>query len=173
MEMIFDRVMKLIVAEVDGVLTDGTYAEDEIGNTLYKVFNQKDFLAINEIKKYYKVVFICDDNKINYNLCKRKNIPFYWGKGEKGKYTALIEVLRKYGVTPDETIYIGSKISDRKCIKFIPYSMCPDDAGEYLRDLAWAPFLLGGGKGIFTELLDLLQYNIGLIKKNNLISKIP
>ena len=166
MEMIFGNEIKLIVSEIDGVLTDGTYAEDEIGNTLYKVFNQKDFSAINDLKKYYKLAFLCDDNKINYNMCQRKNIPFYWGRGEKGKYTILSDILRRYGATPDETIYIGSKISDRKCMRLIPYSMCPDDAGEYLRSIAWAPFIAAGGKGIFTELLDLLQFNAKMIKNN-------
>ena len=166
MEMIFERPIKLIVAEIDGVLTNGTYAEDEIGNVLYKTFNQKDFSAINELKKYYKIVFLCDDNKINYNMCQRKNIPFYWGKGEKGKYTLLSDILRRYGVTPDETIYIGSKISDRKCLRLIPYSMYPDDAGDFIESIAWAPFKTEGGKGIFTELLSLLQFNIKMIKNN-------
>lgn len=160
MEMIFERPIKLIVSEIDGVLTDGTYAEDEIGNTLYKVFNHKDWSAINEIKKYCKVVFLCDDNKINYNMCQRKNIPFYWGKGEKGKYDLLSDILRRYAATPDDTIYIGSKLSDRKCMRLVPYSMCPDDAGEYLNSIAWAPFIAKGGQGIFVELLDLLQENI-------------
>jgi len=164
MEQIFERPIKLIISEIDGVLTDGTYAEDEIGNTLYKVFNQKDWSAINEIKKYYKVVFLCDDNKINYNMCQRRNLPFYWGKGENGKYTLLSEILRRYSATPDETIYIGSKISDRKCMQMIPYSMYPDDAAYYLNKIAWAPFITCGGKGIFMELLDLLQENISRVR---------
>ncbi|RLI66685.1 MAG: hypothetical protein DRO67_00745 [Candidatus Asgardarchaeum californiense] len=166
MEMIFERPIKLIVSEIDGVLTNGTYAEDELGNTLYKVFNQKDFFVINELKKYYKVVFLCDDNKINYNMCQRKSLPFYWGKGSKGKYETLPNILRRYDATPDSTIYIGSKLSDNKCMRLIPYSMCPDDVGDYLRSTAWAPFIAKGGDGVFVELLDLLQFNIKMIKND-------
>ena len=166
MEQIFERPIKLIVSEIDGVLTDGTYAEDEIGNTLYKVFNHKDWSAINEIKKYYKVVFLCDDNKINYNICHRRNLPFYWGKGENGKYKLLPDILRRYEATPDQTIYIGSKMSDRQCLQMIPYSMCPDDAGAYMRNIVWAPFIASGGHGIFTELFDLLQFNIRMVKNS-------
>jgi YrbI family 3-deoxy-D-manno-octulosonate 8-phosphate phosphatase len=162
----FDREVKLIIAEIDGVLTDGKYAEDELGNTLYKVFNHKDWSAINELKKYYKVVFLCDDNKINYNMCQRKNLPFYWGKGSKGKYEMLPDILRRYSAIPDSTIYIGSKLSDKKCMQLIPYSMCPDDVGDYLRNIAWAPFITKGGDGIFNELLDLLQFNIKMIEND-------
>jgi len=167
MEKIFERPIKLIISEIDGVLTDGSYAEDEIGNTLYKFFNQKDFFAINELKKYYKLAFLCDDNKVNYNMCQRKNLPFYWGKGEKGKHTMLLEILRRYSVTPDETIYIGSKISDRRCMQTIPCSMCPDGSGKYLTSIAWTSLTTQGGGGVFVELLDLLQYDIKNIDTNS------
>lgn len=160
---IFERSIKLIISEIDGVLTDGTFAEDEIGNTLYKQFNQKDFSAINGLKKYYKVVFLSDDNKINYNICQRKNLPFYWGKGADGKFKALSEILRRYDCTPDDAIYIGAKLSDKKCLQTIPYSMCPDDAGIYLKMMVWAPFLTVGGAGVFVELFDMLQSNIKMI----------
>lgn len=49
--------IKLIVSEIDGVLTDGTYAEDELGNVLYKHFQSKDFDAINILKKIIKLYF--------------------------------------------------------------------------------------------------------------------
>jgi 3-deoxy-D-manno-octulosonate 8-phosphate phosphatase KdsC-like HAD superfamily phosphatase len=97
-------------------------------------------------------------------MCQRKNLPFYWGKGEKGKHTMLLEILRRYSVTPDETLYIGAKISDRKCMQTIPHSMCPEDAGRYLNDIAWAPLLTWGGEGIFVEILDLLQEDIKIIQ---------
>lgn len=167
MEKSFERPIKLIVSEIDGVLTNGSYAEDEIGNVLYKFFNQKDFAAINELKKYYKIVFLCDDNRINYSFCQRKNIPFYWGKGEKGKHTTLLEILRRYSVTPDEIIYIGSKISDRRCMQTIPCSMCPEESGKYLASIAWTTFTTAGGDGVFVELLDLLQYDIKNMENGN------
>ena len=149
--------IKLIVSEIDGVITDGKYAEDEIGHVVYKVYQSKDFSAINELKKNFKVVFLSDDNHINYNMCRRRNIIFYWGKNEEEKYQKLGEIMRRYGVTPDETIYVGSKISDRKCLKMIPNSFCPDDADECLKEICFATFVKKGGEGIFPELLYLLK----------------
>ena len=157
--------IKLIISEIDGVVSDGKYAEDEIGNVIYKVYQSKDFSAINELKKNFKVVFLSDDNHINYNMCRRRNITFYWGKNEEEKYQKLGEIMRRYGVTPDETIYVGSKISDRKCLQLIPNSLCTEDAGDLIKDICFAYFTKEGGKGILVEMLDLLQNRVKNIKK--------
>lgn len=151
--------IRLIVSEIDGVITDGKHAEDEIGHVTYKVYQSKDFSAINELKKNFKVVFLSDDNHVNYNMCRRRNIAFYWGKSEREKFEKLGEIMRRYSVTPDETMYIGSKISDRKCLKMIPNSLCPDDADECLKEICFATLVKKGGEGIFPELIYLLKDN--------------
>ena len=148
--------IKLIVSEIDGVITTGERPEDEMGHVLYKVYQTKDFSAINELKKKFKFVFLSDDNHVNYNMCKRRNIPFFWAKNEKEKYDKLVEILRRYSCTPEDAIYIGSKISDVKCCQMIPKSFCPDDAGHYLKEICWAEFTTIGGAGIMPELLYLL-----------------
>lgn len=153
------KSIKLIVSEVDGVITDGTYPEDELGHVLYKVYQSKDFSAINRLKKNFKFVFLSDDNHVNYNMCKRKNIPFFWARNEKEKCSKLGEILRRYGCTPDETVYIGSKMSDVGCCQTIPKSFCPEDAGHYLKEICWAEFTTQGGEGIMPELLYLLTKN--------------
>lgn len=149
--------IKLIVSEIDGVLTDGTYAEDEMGHVLYKRYNAKDFAAINVLKRQHKIVFLSDDNNINYNMCRRKNIPFYWAKTEQEKYDRLVEIMHRYDCLPDYVLYVGGKLTDVQCCQFIPHSLCPDDAGTYLKDTCWATFKIKSGEGIFVELLDLLN----------------
>ena len=152
--------IKLIVSEIDGVITNGERAEDEMGHVLYKTYQSKDFSAISEIRKKFKFIFLSDDNHINYNMCRRRNIPFYWAKNEQEKYDRLIEILRRYSCTPDETIYIPSKINDQKCIQLIPKSICPDDVGKYLKEKCWASFIAKGGEGIMSELLYLLEFEL-------------
>ena len=153
------KSIKLIVSEVDGVITTGECLEDEMGHVFYKVYQSKDFSAINELKKNFKFVFLSDDNHVSYNMCKRRSIPFFWAKNEKEKCDKLGEILRRYSSTPDETIYIGSKISDVKCCQMVPKSFCPDDAGHYLKEICWAEFTTEGGCGIMPELLYLLTKN--------------
>jgi 3-deoxy-D-manno-octulosonate 8-phosphate phosphatase KdsC-like HAD superfamily phosphatase len=122
--------IKLVVSEIDGVITDGRQPIDELGNTSFKNFFMADFEAINKIKAKCPFVFISNDNSISYNFCRSKNIPFYWAP--KDKRQVLSEILRRYNVTADDTLYIGSKLSDIPCMRMIPNSFCtnkPDPFG--------------------------------------------
>lgn len=158
-------MIKLIVSEIDGVITDGAHPEDEMGNVFYKTYQSKDFDAINELKKKYTFIFLSKDKRVNYNMCQRRNIKFQFARNEEEKYKRLIELMRKYNCSPDEVIYIGAKISDRKCLQLVPKSFCPDDAGQYIKDLCWAHFTSTGGTGILAELLYLLKSN-ALVDEN-------
>jgi len=153
--------VKLIVSEIDGVITNSHFTEDELGNVLYKTFNYKDFDAINHIKSLnYKFVFLSDDNKINYNMCRRRHIPFYWAKTADEKVTKLGELSRRYGATPDQVIYIPSKLSDEKCVQMIAKTICPIDVVGFIRNKCESEFTKCGGEGVLSDLLDLLTGNI-------------
>ncbi len=138
--------IKLVVSEVDGVITNGVQPIDELGNTAFKNFYTPDFEAINKIKSICPFVFLSSDNIISYNLCKKKNIPFFWA--QKNKRMLLLDILRKYNVTLDEVVYIGGKLSDIECMTMVPNSFSANInlVGEYKH------LLCGAGNGVLTEL---------------------
>lgn len=153
--------VKLIVSEIDGVITDSRFVEDEIGNVLYKTFNYKDFDAINNIKRLgYKFVFLSDDNRINYNMCQRRKIPFFLGKNVDEKFKKLGDIFRRYSTTPDETIYIPSKTTDLRCVQTIPRTICPSDTVGIIKNMCMSEFVKTGGEGVLSDLLDLLTNNL-------------
>jgi len=126
--------IKIIVSEVEGILTQGWVPIDELGNNPFKFFYYRDFEAINLLKPHFKVVFISADNKINYNLMRGKQLPFYYDP--KNKKQALLAALRKYSMTPDDAIYIGSSYSDLECMRQVPFSVCPEDAVVDIKEIA-------------------------------------
>ena len=142
--------IKLIVSEVDGVITDGLAPIDELGNIPFKNFYLEDFDSINELKKACNFVFLSSDNAINYNLFRNKKIPFYWAQ-LKSKKDILLGILRRYNVTPEETIYIGSKASDIECMKLVPLSFCPEDSPKSIASIG-STLSSKAGKGVLTEL---------------------
>ena len=117
--------IEIIISEVDGILNTGLVPIDELGNTPFKFFYNKDFEAINLLKKYFKVVFISADNKINYNMFRNKNIPFY--HEPKNKKQALLQALKRYSLSPDQALYIGNTYSDIECMRQVPLSACTED----------------------------------------------
>lgn len=138
--------IKLVVSEIDGVITDGRQPIDELGNTSFKNFFTADFEAINKIKTKCPFVFISSDNSVSYNLCRNKNIPFYWAP--KDKRQVLLEILRRYNITADNTLYIGSKLSDIPCMQLIPNSFCTN---AYV-NFGFTPLMSAPGAGILTEI---------------------
>jgi len=155
--------IKIIISEVDGVLTDGILPMDEIGNILYKHFCHKDFEAINELKKFFKVAFISSDNHISYNMFRRKNIPFFYD--QKDKKAALLSLLSRYSLTPDQAIYIGSTYSDLECMRLIPLCFCPEDAIPAIKNVSVSVFPVYGGTGVFCYLHYFLEEEILRRKK--------
>jgi len=155
--------IKIIISEVDGVLTDGIWPIDEIGNILFKHFCHKDFEAINELKKHFKVAFISNDNHISYNMFRRKNIPFFYD--QKSKKDALMALLARYSLTPDEAFYIGSTYSDIECFQLIPISACPSDAVPAVINVATTVLSVFGGMGVFCHLQFFLENEIIRRKK--------
>ena len=153
--------IKLIVSEIDGIITDGTMFIDELGNIPYKNFCMEDFDSINKLKKECNFVFLSDDNRISYNDCRRRNIPFYWSK-QKNKRDILLDIMRRYNVSPEETIYLGSKASDIECMKLVPLSFCPKSSSKLLASIG-SKLETSPGKGVITELYFYYFFN-----KNNL-----
>lgn len=144
--------IKLVISEVDGVLTGGQSPIDELGNIPFKHFYMDDFDAVNEIKrKGVPVVFLSSDNHINYHLMRSKNIPFYWAPKPKDKRTTAYDILRRYSVSAEEVLFVGSRFSDFKCTQVFPNSACPADASPSVRK--WSAYTLEAksGRGVLVE----------------------
>lgn len=152
--------IKLIISEVDGIVTKHFAPIDELGNVPFKVYNMKDFEAINMIKKLqYKFIFVSADNRINYNLSRRKNIPFFWS--ERGKKEAFLSAVRRYNVSLENVLYLGSSYSDIELFKMAQLSICPANAVYDVLALSDVVLKAKGGTGVLCELY-------GLIKKESI-----
>ena len=150
--------IQIIISEVEGILTQGWVPVDELGNNPFKLFYYRDFEAINLLKPYFKVVFISSDNKVTYNLLRGKQIPFYYDP--KNKKQALLTALKKYSLTPDQAMYIGSSYTDLECVRQIPFSACPEDAIVEIKEISATVLPVYGGDGVFCAVYDLLKQEI-------------
>ena len=152
MERKYEKI-KIIVSEVDGIVTEGMDSIDTAGFKVMKSFYMKDFEAINEIKKHFKFIFLSRDPYVSVNLCRQKNIPFFY---DKDKIKALRIIMTKYGVTPDEVVYIGCTYSDIKCVEMVPISLCPADAVLPIKVRSQVFEDIYGGTGVICGLLDTI-----------------
>lgn len=159
------RKIKIIVSEVDAVVTNGFAEITDAGIPFSKSFCLLDFEAINILKKHFKFVFMSADNYVSYNFMRNKNIPFFWAKQSKAE--TLKEIMKRYNVGPDEVIYIGSMYSDVECFERIPFSICVAESPKELKEIAYVPIEEFGGNGIISKVLDLLKPEINRRRRSS------
>lgn len=154
--------IKLVVSEVDGVVTEHLSNIGEMGVVMSKQYCMKDFEAINLIKKNMTFVFISSDAAINMSLCRGKNIPFFYAGNNKKKIFS--EILRRYDVTPDNVLYVGSTFSDIECMKLAGVSLCTEDAVTQVKNIADAVVPVYGGVGVLCYVYTIIKKEI--IRRN-------
>lgn len=149
--------IKLIVSEVDGVITDGFSGIGEVDITVFKHFYMKDFEAINNLKRYWPFVFLSSDAAISLSLCRKRNIPYYFA--EKDKCQVFTKILQRYGVLADNVVFVGATYSDVKCMAESGFSLCPEDAPVPVKNRADLVAPLMSGTGVLCYLFDFLSEN--------------
>ena len=158
--------LKLLIFDVDGVLTNGKYIVDELGN-IRKEFNVKDIEALRYLKQFFNILFISGCNKVNPKVAKILNIPFILER--KDKKARILKLLReRFNLTVNSVLFVGDDLSDIKAARLIPMSFCPKDAIPEIKNIAKV-MRSRGGDGIAMELKYMLEPEILRRKKLGLI----
>jgi YrbI family 3-deoxy-D-manno-octulosonate 8-phosphate phosphatase len=153
-------MIKLVILDIDGVLTDGKKEYDNNGNVLNKKFNDKDFTAIKRFKASgINVCFLSGDTNINKKMAELRNIPFYLGRNSNGKMNKidiLYNILNDFNVNAEDSIYVGDDIFDIEIFLKVGYSYCPNDSPNLVKHHSKVILSRNGGDGIVAELYDYL-----------------
>ena len=152
-------MFKLLILDVDGVLTTGCKTYDLEGNVISKEFNDKDFTAIKRFKeKGLKVCFLTADDRVNRIVAKNRNIDFYYVREmtKKNKVETLPYLTSKYKVTLDEIAYIGDDINDLEVLQAVGLSCMPSSSPILHRTTPDIITQRKGGEGAFREFADFI-----------------
>jgi len=151
---------QIVISEIDGVITNGLDAVDTMSNVLFKNYCNKDFEAINLLKPFFTFVFLSSDSAISYGVMRSKNIPSYFTKYRTDSKVALInKIINRYNVTPENILYIGSKLSDLPCMDVSEISIVPRDAPIELKHRTSIIADVSGGAGVICYVYNLLKTN--------------
>ncbi|QEH17964.1 KdsC family phosphatase [Histophilus somni] len=148
--------IKLVITDIDGVLTDGLLHYDANGEVM-KSFHVRDGLGICMlIKNGIQVAVLSgrDSPILRKRIADLGINLFFLGKLEKE--SACFELIKKAGVTPEETAYIGDDSVDLPAFSVCGLSFAVNDAMDYVKDYADHILSLSGGKGAFREMSDMI-----------------
>lgn len=150
------RNIKLLVLDVDGVLTDGGIIFDGSGNEL-KIFNVRDGHGLVMLRKAgVKIAIITGRNsKAVDRRAKELGIADVCQKCVD-KVAAYKKLLVKFGMTDKQAAYIGDDIVDIPLLKNVGLPIAVADAVEEAKEAAAFITNANGGRGAVREVCDLI-----------------
>ena len=148
--------IKLIVTDVDGVLTKGEIGYSDAINDL-KFFNVKDGIAVKLLhSKGIRIAFISGGNseattKRAESLCIDEchtNI--------EDKSKTLTDIQKRLGIYPRSTLYIGDDINDLEVLPYVSLFIAPNDCNYIVEKKANIKLRSKGGEGVLREICDII-----------------
>ena len=156
------KKIRLVVTDVDGVLTDGGIYVNDSGQTLRK-FNVKDGLGLKLLQEIgIKVAFLSGGTGESIQHRARQLKVNYCFTEVKDKAVVLEKLREELNLSKEDILYLGDDLNDIPIKSKVSLLISPSDAVKPFK--LYSDFLLStkGGEGAFRELADLI-----LRSKNN------
>lgn len=153
------KKIKIILTDVDGVLTDGGMYYSEKGDAMKK-FHVRDGMAVTLLRKnnISTIIITKEKTKFVQKWAKKMNVrKLYDGIIKKEKIIELI--CNEFKVKPHNLAYIGDDVNDISLMKKVGFAVAPKDAIKEIKDVADHVCVLKGGEGVFREVADLILEN--------------
>ena len=156
------RRIKLVVLDVDGVLTDGSIWTGEHGE-LVKRFQTRDGLGIRMLQSAGIPVAILTGrlSKQTAARCAELGITSV-SQGKQFKTLAWHEILASHSVTAEECAYMGDDVPDIPVLCHAGLAAVPADANPDVARLAHWVSPARGGNGAVRSLAELILRAKGL-----------
>jgi N-acylneuraminate cytidylyltransferase len=161
------KKIKLLVSDVDGVLTDGGAYYSDNGLHL-KRFNIRDGMGMVLLRKAgYKIAIVTTEKTKLVELRAQRLQIDDLHQGIISKVEAVEELMKKYSLTWDEVAFIGDDINDIPVMKRVGFAAAPANGTAINKKMAHYVTKTDGGNGCVREVCDLL---LGLHYKGEAIT---
>lgn len=146
--------IRLLLLDVDGVMTDGGIIYDA-GGVETKRFNVKDGHGIKMLQRHgVEVGIITGRNSIVVdNRARELGITLVY-QGALKKLDSYEDIKRKTGLADCEIAYMGDDVIDVPVLRRVGFSAAPLDALDEVRDVVDYIATRTGGHGAVRELCD-------------------
>ena len=147
-------MIKLVLLDVDGTLTDGGIYRGNNGEEL-KRFNVKDGYAIVNAQKLGIEFGIITGRKSELVEIRAKELKIkYLYQGISEKTVILEEIMKKDSLSKEEIAYMGDDLNDLLIMKQVGLSGTPKDAVDEVIQVADFVSKRNGGSGAVREFIE-------------------
>ena len=149
------KPLRLVVSDVDGVLTDGGLYYSLEGE-LMKRFNSRDGIAFGLLKSTGYLTALLSSGRMR-EIVKHRAEDLQvdlWYSVEAQKEEVVEKWVAELGIQWSEVCYIGDDLHDLVPMQRAGWSVCPSDAVAKIQEVADIVIKTPGGAGCFRELAD-------------------
>ncbi len=148
--------IKLVIFDVDGVLTDGSLFLSDDGQE-YKAFNSKDGFGMRLLQDAGIDIGIITGRESTLVRLRMEELgitQIMQGRREKGP--ALDEMMKQNGLTLDEIAYVGDDVVDLPIMSRVGLSIAVQDARPVVKKHAHWITESVGGRGAGRDVCELI-----------------
>ena len=149
--------IKLVVFDVDGVLTDGSLFVGDDGQE-YKAFHSRDGLGMKMLRKSGVEIGIITARTSEVVKHRMENLDIqhvYQGRLEK--LPALQELVAKLNLSFEQTAYVGDDVVDLPVMRQVGLAIAVQDAHPLAKQHAHWQTPHGGGRGAARDVCELIM----------------
>ena len=155
------KQLKLLILDVDGVLTDGRLFFDHNGEE-YKCFHARDGHGIKLLRQTGVEVAVISGRKSNSVTLRMKSLGVeHVYQGHENKIAALAEIMQKTALKPEQVAHIGDDLLDLPVMTRVGLSIAVNDANEAVKEYADWCTKTAGGQGAVREVCDFIMQSQG------------
>ena len=149
--------IKLLLTDVDGVLTDNGVYYGENGEVM-KRFSIRDGMGVERLRKLCGIETGIMTGELSPSVARRaeKLQITHLYLGVKDKLARLEQVLLAHGLTWEEIAFIGDDVNDLEVLSRAGLSACPADAMPEVRAVVDYTCKERGGYGAFREFAEMI-----------------
>ncbi|QNL48421.1 HAD-IIIA family hydrolase [Olivibacter sp. SDN3] len=172
--MLFDKIrkVKVLVFDVDGVLTDGKVLVTENGDQL-RTFNIRDGYALQLAVKREMPVVVITGGKSQGVLMRLSGLHVkHIFLGVNNKIKVLKEWLDDHRFNLDDVLYMGDDMPDLGVMKLVGMAACPADAIEEVKSISHYISAREGGRGAVRDVIEKVLKLQGKWDHENVVKSI-
>jgi 3-deoxy-D-manno-octulosonate 8-phosphate phosphatase (KDO 8-P phosphatase) len=153
--------IRLLLLDVDGVLTDGRITYDSQGRE-HKSFDVKDGHGLKMLQRAGLVVGIITGRRSSIVELRARELGIdIVVQGAKSKLEPYENILQQQGLRDEEVAYVGDDLVDLPILRRAGFAVTVADGVEDLKSQVHYVTVRSGGRGAVREVCDLLLKESG------------
>ncbi len=150
------RRIRLLILDVDGVLTDGKLFFDYQGNE-YKSFHARDGHGMKMLKQTGVEIAVISGRESPIVAMRMQSLGItHVYQNQEDKRIVFNELLVKLELSSDEVAYVGDDVIDLPVMMHVGLAISVADANEAVKACSDWCTTLNGGLGAVREVCDLI-----------------